>query len=102
MEHMTQLVPVELSDGTRIMVRASIPGGEGDVAAIDRILSIADVTATIEGVSKALNEAIDKVKPSKASVEFGVELAIEAGQLTALVAQGSATTSLKITLEWEK
>lgn len=102
METVTKPVPVELADGTRIMVRASLLGGEGDVAEVDKLLSFANVNATIEGVSKSINEAINKVMPKKASVEFGIELALESGQLTALVAQGSATTSLKITLEWEK
>ncbi len=98
----TKRAIVELDDGTRIMVKASAKGGEEDVAEIDRILSFTNVTATIEGLAKTLNTAIAKVKPTKASVEFGIELGVESGQLTALVAQGSATTNLKITLEWGK
>jgi hypothetical protein len=42
------------------------------------------------------------LKPHKASVEFGLEVALEAGQLTALLVKGSGTSNLKITLEWSE
>jgi len=33
-------------------------------------------------------------------VEFGLEVALESGQLTAVLVKGSAKANLKITLEW--
>ena len=39
--------------------------------------------------------------PTRASVEFGVEVAVDAGKLTALLVNGNTTGSLKVTLEWE-
>jgi hypothetical protein len=44
---------------------------------------------------------IQKVKPKKATVKFGMELAIESGQLTAAIVKGSGKTNLEITLEPE-
>jgi hypothetical protein len=41
------------------------------------------------------------VKPKKATVKFGMELAIESGQLTAVIVKGSGKGNLEITLEWE-
>lgn len=46
-------------------------------------------------------EPLQKVKPKKASVKFGMEMALESGQLTALVVKGSGKANLEITLEWE-
>ena len=43
---------------------------------------------------------LQKVKPRAASVEFGLEIGIESGQLTALLVKGTGTANLKITLEW--
>lgn len=33
-------------------------------------------------------------------MEFGLEVALESGQLTAVLVKGSAKANLKITLEW--
>ena len=35
-----------------------------------------------------VTETLDKIKPDKASANFGVELAVEAGNLTALIVKG--------------
>jgi Trypsin-co-occurring domain 1 len=44
---------------------------------------------------------IQTVKPKQATVKFGMELAIESGQLTTVIVKGSGTGNLEITLEWE-
>ena len=49
----------------------------------------------------AVQAALVKVKPAKASVELGLEVGLEAGQLTALLVKGSGKANLKITLTWE-
>ncbi len=102
MEQRTEIVTVQLEDGTIVKVRASSLGGEEDVADFDKLLSFKDVTNTIESIAGAVVATLKKVQPDKASVEFGVEVAIESGQLTALLVQGTATSNLKITLEWGK
>lgn len=55
---------------------------------------------SIEAISRSLYEAIKKVAPKKASVEFGVEVGLESGQLTALLVKGTGKANLKVTLEW--
>jgi len=40
------------------------------------------------------------VKPQRASVEFGIEIAASEGKLLAVVVRGDAKANLKITLEW--
>ncbi len=93
-----ELVPVKLANGTQIRVAATMLGGEEDVAF--KLLSFDEVTNTIEGIAGSLNAALQKVKPKKASVEFGLEVAVESGKLTSLLVNSSGTATLKITLEW--
>ncbi len=45
---------------------------------------------------------IQNARPKKATVKFGMELAIESGQLTAVIVKGSGKANLEITLEWER
>jgi Trypsin-co-occurring domain 1 len=92
------VIPVMLANGTEIRVAATMLGGEENVAF--KLLSFEEVTNTIEGIADSLNAALQKVKPKKASVEFGLEVAVESGKLTSLLVNGSGTATLKITLEW--
>jgi Trypsin-co-occurring domain 1 len=62
--------------------------------------SFKDVTNAIEGVAEALSESFKKVKPSSATVEFGIEVGMDAGKLTTLLVKGTANATLKITLIW--
>ena len=55
---------------------------------------------SIEDISRSLYEAIKKVGPKKACVEFGIEVGLESGQLTALLVKGTAKANLKVKLEW--
>ena len=47
-----------------------------------------------------MSEALARVKPDHATVEFGVDASVEAGGLTALIVKGTGSATLKITLEW--
>jgi hypothetical protein len=100
MQELTNTIPVVLADGSRVLVEAVVLGGDEDVAGFDQLLSFAKVTDAIEAMAKTLTATFDKVKPDRASVEFSVQAALEAGELTALIARGSAAGSVKITLEW--
>jgi len=43
---------------------------------------------------------LKEIKPRSGSLEFGVQVAVQSGKLTALIVQGTATANLKITLQW--
>jgi hypothetical protein len=58
------------------------------------------VSKTLEGIAHAVRSALVKVTPSKTTVELGIDLAVKSGKLTALVVEGGAAASLKVTLEW--
>lgn len=95
----TEFIPVKLVNGTTIKFEVSQTGRK-DVGF--ESLSFKQVTKTLEGVVKTLKDTLDKVKPEKASVKFGVEMAVESGSLTAMVMKGTGKGNLEITLEWGK
>jgi hypothetical protein len=59
-----------------------------------------ELIAAVEGVARLLVKSLERIQPSKASVEFGVEIGLETGHLTALICKGSGKANLKIALEW--
>ena len=98
MEARTEIIKTQLANGAIVYIQATVLGGEEEVAF--SLPSFKEVTDAIEGIAESVVTALQKVKPRKASVEFGLEVALEAGQLTALLVKGSGTSNLKITLEW--
>lgn len=100
MEARKTVVPVQLANGATLHVAASILGDEAEVTS--RVLSFQQVMDTLEGITTALMGVVHKVKPQKARVEFGLEVAVEAGQLTALLVQGTGAAHFQITMDWEE
>ena len=98
MEPRTEIIKTELANGTIVHIQATALGGEEEVTFA--LPTFKEVTNAIEGIAVGVASSLQKVKPQKASVEFGLEVALEAGQLTALLVKGSGTSNLKITLEW--
>lgn len=98
MEARTEIVKTELANGMTIHIQALSLGGEEEVAFT--LPSFKPVTDAIEGIAELVYATLQKIKPQKAQVEFGFEIALDAGQLTALLVKGSSTSNLKITLEW--
>jgi len=97
----TRVIPVVVPDGSRFQIEARSTGGYEDVGALDN-LPFETVTTILVNLGKALDGAIERISPKKASIEFGMEVAIEAGKLTALVCQGKTTANFTVKLEWER
>lgn len=102
METTDKLVPVSLPNGARVRVEVTDLGGAGgfESAGFDAY-KFDGVIAAVEGIASAVQTALEKVGPKKASVELGLELGVEAGQLTALLVKGTGKANLKIILHWE-
>lgn len=96
-ESSAERIPVELPNGAVIQFEVTQTGRE-DVA-FD-IKPFKQVTSALEGIIEAVSEPIQKARPSKASVKFGMELGIESGMLTATIVKGTSKANLEITLEW--
>jgi hypothetical protein len=107
MESRTKIVRAKLANGQVVQLEVAVRGAnsEEDAAEYDvasEIFSFDEVTGAIEEIAKTMTGTIAKVKPRKATVEFGLGVALEAGKLTALLVKGSGTASVKITLEWSE
>ena len=64
-------------------------------------LSFDGVRATVEGIATELAQVWQKVKPSEASVAFGLKLTAKSGKLTGLVVEGGGEASLTVTMTWK-
>jgi len=100
MQGMSQIVPVVINEKKSLKVEATILGGDQDISS--NLLSFDGVTDAIEDISNSVVETFNKIKPDKASVEFGLEIALESGKLTSVLVKGSGKANLKVTLEWSK
>jgi Trypsin-co-occurring domain 1 len=97
-ESLSSTVPVELPNGATVKFEVASTGREKVAFDVKQFQPVADA---IEGVVQMIAAPIQKVKPKKATVKFGMELAIESGSLTAVIVKGSGKGNLEITLEWE-
>lgn len=95
------LVKVDLGNGRVVAVEALNVSPEKPVG-IGDILSFDGVEKSIEAIAERMTAALDHVKPDRAAVEFGVDVGVESGALTALLVKGTGTATLKVTLEWER
>jgi hypothetical protein len=108
------LVKADLGNGRVIQVEARTSGDaasltgdpEADVGILDKIrnqeaLAFDGVTGSIEAIADRVTAALRSAQPKKAAVEFGIDVGVESGGLTGLLAKGTGSATLKITLEWE-
>ena len=108
MESQSKVISVKLSDGTNIKLEAEFISDTPNVTPsayrkiTSQILPFNEVSAEIESLSKDIAETLQKLKPNKASVKFGVEIGVESGKLTAVLAKGTQNANLEITLEWNQ
>jgi hypothetical protein len=94
-------VTIDLGDDVAVVVIAEEPGPEL-VASEDVVAKLSAVTGSIEKVGREALEAAKRAAPTKATVELGFGLAIEAGQLVALFGKGKGEASITVTLEWAR
>lgn len=99
-ESRTEAIPVQLANGTIVKVEVARTGGEERVAF--KVRSFQEVTNAIEGIVDAVAGTLQRVRPSKATVKFGLEVAVESGSLTVLIVKGSSKANLEISMEWEQ
>jgi hypothetical protein len=99
----SRVVEVALPNGTVALVRATeLDGGGGPAEKVGfkDAFDFNHVAATLEGISEAIRSSLDKARPNRTTVELGIELAVKAGALSALVVDANGSASLKVTLEW--
>ena len=75
-------------------------GGGPQTVSADRALSFDAVRDTVEAVASELALVWQKVRPSEATVEFGLSVTAKTGKLTGLLVDGGGAAALKISLTW--
>jgi len=85
-----------------ILVEARSSGGVEEDVSARGLLAFEGVEESIKAISQRLTAALETARPDRASVEFGIDVAVEAGALTGLLAKGSGAATLKVTLSWER
>jgi hypothetical protein len=93
----SQLVRV---GGTDFFVEVS--GADGpETIGVAQAMSFDGVRRTIEAIADELAMAWTKVRPSEATVEFGLAIKAKSGKLTGLLVGADGEASLKVTLTWK-
>ena len=100
-----RVVEVVLPNQARALVQVADLDEGGQVA--EKVgwkdtFDLAGVSGTLEGIAQAIRSGLEKVTPSRTTVELGIQLAIKNGMLTGLIVEGKADASLTVTLEWGK
>ena len=98
----TELISIKLEDGSTVKVEATSLSNSQDVASFEDVFHIDKFQKVIAGMANMVSDAFAKINPDKATVEFGVEVGVESGELTALLVKGTGTSNLKITMEWNR
>jgi hypothetical protein len=88
-----------MSDGTTVHIQVTPVGGNEDVALT--AVSFEGIRESMLSIAHEVGEVLTEVRPTKASVEFGLEVGIQSGQLIAFLVKGTGTATLKVTLEWD-
>ncbi|MEO0405465.1 MAG: CU044_2847 family protein [Bacteroidota bacterium] len=95
----SETISVTLPNGSAIKFETSDFGREE--VSFDNF-SFEEIDSALLGITDAIKRTIQKVKPQKASVKFGIEIGVESGNLTAIIVKGASKANLEITLEWEQ
>ncbi|MEU2117566.1 CU044_2847 family protein [Streptomyces sp. NPDC016459] len=99
---MTDITQVDVGDAT-LFVEARRLGPDSELEGLGgRLPDLSAVTEALSSFAGQIGDALHRAAPDRATVEFGCQLGLDAGRLTALVVQGSANASLRVTLEWER
>lgn len=96
-----QKIKLAEDDSRQIYLEVLDRGGRQEVGILDSI-PFEQVTEILGKIAQSIGDSLERSKPSKATVELGVEFGLENGQFVALIARGSGKANLKISLEWER
>lgn len=95
-----QVVPLKLSDGATILAEVRRGDREQEVALKEYDLK--QLIESLRGVVRDLLEPLSEFACDKIALELGIGLAVKEGQLISLLVSGEATSSIKVTLEWNR
>ncbi|WP_329282031.1 CU044_2847 family protein [Streptomyces sp. NBC_01451] len=86
--------------GTTELYMEVARGGGPQTVGVSQAMAFDGVRECVEAVAAQLAQAWDHVKPTEATVEFGLSVTVKSGKLTGLIVEGGGAASLNITLTW--
>ncbi|CAN5171620.1 hypothetical protein BH18ACT4_BH18ACT4_05250 [soil metagenome] len=99
----TTVVEVTLPNGATALVRAAhADGGAAPRTSFTESFDFDMVGLALGGIADSIKSALARAAPDSVTVNLGLEVAVQAGKLTALLVEGSGTASLNVTLEWHR
>ncbi|MEV7523531.1 CU044_2847 family protein [Streptomyces sp. NPDC091371] len=102
---MTALARIPLAGGGSILVEGpGLPTGPVQAGRIGDAVrqlpgSLQEALEPVTEAARATLEQLRKARPDQITVEFGVDLAVEAG---AVITKSQATCHLKVTMSWNR
>ncbi len=88
--------------GAQFYVEVVEAGGPAPIRDDGGPLSFDGVRTAIEGIATELAQVWQRVRPSEASVEFGLKVTGKSGKLTGLLVEGGGEATLSVTLTWKQ
>jgi len=82
-----------------VLIEAIVIDPEQDVAFSP--LNFDQILHAINGLARSFADVLADASPSKATIEFGLTAGIESGKLVAILGKASASSTIKLTLEWQ-
>ncbi|MFJ4950799.1 CU044_2847 family protein [Streptomyces sp. NPDC088760] len=102
---MTYLARIPLEGGGCLLVEASaavegpVKAGRISEAVHELPTSLQEALGPITQAARAALDELRKAGPDGIAVEFGLDLAVEAG---AVITKGSASSHVRVTMTWQK
>src|SRR5438105_2200716 len=96
------VIELRLPNGSSVAVRVKEATTGAEKTSLLGALEFKDIVESIAGISEALGEVLHRCQPTKASVNFGLELSAKSGKLMALLVDGEGKGTLNVGLEWSK
>jgi len=101
--NVTSVVTARLPSGAPVKVEVSGPESDDGMTSVGlRDLNLDEALDTVAEIGSVVAGKLRAVKPTRATVEFKLGFAVEAGKLTALWVGGKGEASLTVTLEWSE
>jgi hypothetical protein len=101
MESDTVVRRAQVGSDLVILVEARRPADAEEDVGVRNLLRFDGVEQSISTIAQRVTAALQSARPDRATVEFGIDVAVESGQLTGLLAKGAGTATLKVTLSWD-
>jgi Trypsin-co-occurring domain 1 len=96
------IVTSRIGDGPTIKLEVTgAVDTEEDVGALSRIVPFESVVESVASVSQAMTDALRRAKPEEAEVTFGLDVTLEAGNLTSMIVKGGGRSTFTIRLLWK-